>query len=335
MDFKLHTPDQLWETVPPTEYIVSDFLPTGSLAVLSGDAATFKTYLLINIAVAVATGEQWQGRNVKKGNVLIVDEESGDNRLRSRIQENLRGYGIPQGQEVPIFYLTKNNFDASEDKHIKYLEAIIAQHDIKFVFLDSLARITPGLDENNTKTMRPPLDELQAIAQRRNCTIVIIHHNNRSGTYAGAHGLRDAVDYHFEITRANNVITLKADKARDYAEDTLKESYVLSLEDGIFTLTGSQHHANQEQLNKIVEIVRGNPEISMRKLAQELDGNQQKNIEAIKLAEEQGLIKDLIPDSKYKKYVVNNSLEDEIITMFEKSVTVTKALPSVTSNTAK
>jgi RecA-family ATPase len=70
---------------PPIEYIVDKLVTSGSIGVFYGEPGSKKTYSLLSMAVCVASGISWLGYKTAKSIVLVVDEESGENRLSLRL----------------------------------------------------------------------------------------------------------------------------------------------------------------------------------------------------------------------------------------------------------
>jgi RecA/RadA recombinase len=61
-----------------TRWIVQDFIAAGSVAWLYGAPGSYKTFAALDIAMSVATGKPWQGREVSQGAVLFIAAEGGD-----------------------------------------------------------------------------------------------------------------------------------------------------------------------------------------------------------------------------------------------------------------
>ena len=77
-------------------YLVSDILPEGGVSILGGEPGSGKTWLVLVLARDVAGGQLFLGRfTTEQGPVLIIDEESGQNRLRKRMKK----LGIPFGRK--------------------------------------------------------------------------------------------------------------------------------------------------------------------------------------------------------------------------------------------
>ena len=68
------------------QYLVSSILPMGGVCILGGEPGAGKTWVVLTLARDVASGKPFLGKfPTELGAVLIIDEESGRNRLRKRM----------------------------------------------------------------------------------------------------------------------------------------------------------------------------------------------------------------------------------------------------------
>ena len=90
---KLHykTAKELLESdAPPIEYVVDIIIAKG-LIVLSAKSKMGKSWLALQLAVAVASGEDFLGFNTQQGGVLYIDLENAESIARSRLAIILDG----------------------------------------------------------------------------------------------------------------------------------------------------------------------------------------------------------------------------------------------------
>ena len=82
---------------PEIEHIIHGIVTRGSVNLFVGMYGSKKTWSLISAAVCSSLNREWVGHMVKQGNVLIIDEESGDERLSRRLAMAIRGeYGTEE-----------------------------------------------------------------------------------------------------------------------------------------------------------------------------------------------------------------------------------------------
>ena len=74
-----------WKQVPRQHWLVEDIIPEGNVTLLSGDGATGKSLLALQLAVAVATGGHWFGFKPEPGGALYVSAEDEIEELHRRL----------------------------------------------------------------------------------------------------------------------------------------------------------------------------------------------------------------------------------------------------------
>src|SRR5262249_34444 len=72
------------------------------------------------------------------------------------------------------------------------------------VFVDTLARVTAGADENSGKDMGKVLEHCAAIRKATGALVIIIHHSGKDQARGarGWSGMRAAVDFEIEVSKA-------------------------------------------------------------------------------------------------------------------------------------
>src|SRR5262245_4530702 len=79
----VHLPDICYEP-GAQNWLVDQLLPAEGLSVLFGRWKSFKSFVLLDLAMAIARGEPWAGRKVRQGATVYVAAE-GAAGMRKRI----------------------------------------------------------------------------------------------------------------------------------------------------------------------------------------------------------------------------------------------------------
>lgn len=197
--------DELLERkFPPTRWIVEGLIPSEGITILSATPGSFKTWLMLDIALSVTQGHRLFGRyNTQVTGVLIIDEESGARMLNERFKQ-LRA---PRG--LPIAYFSRAGYKVSQD-YIDSLISVCLTRNISLVIFDSLVRLHTG-DENTSKDMAGLFDLFKQLVDN-SISVLIAHHNrksmpgnyNPSGDMRGSSDILAAVDCHLAINRQKN-----------------------------------------------------------------------------------------------------------------------------------
>ena len=83
-----------WEgaPIPPQEWIVPDYIPHKTVTLLSGDGATGKSLLGLQIAVARALAREWIGLLPEPGRTLILSAEDDADEMHRRLDDIRKFY---------------------------------------------------------------------------------------------------------------------------------------------------------------------------------------------------------------------------------------------------
>lgn len=213
--------------IPPPSWIVDQFVSDGGISLISSKPGSFKTMLAIEIAKCVAQGEPLFGVfETKQTKVLILDEESGNGRLKKR-------QAILGSDEAEVAVLSFANVKMSSE----YAEAIIEYceaNGIGFVIFDSLTRFHTA-QENTSQEMSEVLSYFHQIT-KTGIAVLIIHHDPKSGysnpdssnTLRGSGDILAISDVHIALQKdkyTKNKLIVKQLKNRD---DELADDFELA-----------------------------------------------------------------------------------------------------------
>lgn len=221
---------------PPLEWVVESLIPACSVGMLVGAPGSKKTFSMLDLAVRVAAGQDWLGFKTRKSNVLILDEESGPNRMKRRLSGILRAY---KGDgSLPIHFTSLARFDLRSHIDLDNICRLIQMHDARVVILDALVDFMLGADENAVSDVQPVFQSLRRIAEEFQCTIDLIHHLNKMGGYRGSSAMLGSVDFLIKQVseKDSNLITFETEKLRD-GEPVTFYAQIHFGEDGLVWLT--------------------------------------------------------------------------------------------------
>src|SRR3990167_4102406 len=63
--------------LPPPEWLAHHHLPAGGIVGLPCPPSHYKSFVAIDMAMPVATGQPWQGAETRRGHVIYVAAEGG------------------------------------------------------------------------------------------------------------------------------------------------------------------------------------------------------------------------------------------------------------------
>jgi hypothetical protein len=224
----IHSISEAFEPREPKEWLVDKVIPgKGSLALVHGDPGTKKTWAMIHLACCVAGEGEWLGREVTHGPVLIVDEESGHDRLCERVSAVVLGGKMRR--DLPVYWVTMESLKPGWGDDAERLEEVIQVVRPVLVIVDALTDVMTG-DENKVQDVRPLLEVSNVLCKKYGNVWVFIHHDNKSGTSRGSSGIEGKMDASLGVVsdQRSGVITFKSTKGRDtgYVEFTAKAGWV-------------------------------------------------------------------------------------------------------------
>ena len=219
----LHFKNLMGTNFPPVEWKINELIPSEGITILSAPPASYKTWLLLQMALDIAQGKPFLDHfETTPGRVLIVDEENH----QRIIQKRLKALGAPD--DLPIYFLSQEEFVATQDHMMKGIIEICNEHSIDTVFIDSLVRINRS-DENVATKMAGVFRSLRTLCKSGR-SLVITHHERKDGASApsspqnrmrGSSDILAAVDCHLALSRGKDdafQLTLENTKSRDEVE---------------------------------------------------------------------------------------------------------------------
>lgn len=207
--------DILHEETELSNEIIRDFLPDGSLCLLTAPSTHYKTWLALYIAKCVDENIPCLGRDTKYRKVYYVDKENP----KSVVKAYCKKLGINENTNIELWPLWAEKEPPPFPDEV-YLE--IAKEKPLIIF-DSQIRFYPkGTDENSASDMNPFMGFLKRLT-RTGATVLILHHagKSESSEYRGSSDILGGVDIAYTIKKSEDdppILTLKCIKSRFYQE---------------------------------------------------------------------------------------------------------------------
>ncbi len=203
---------------PPNRWTVDGLIPAEGITILSAPPGSYKTWLLLHIITAVASGQKVLGEfSTEPSSVLVIDEENGPRLIQDRLSY------LNVGDNLNIHYRFNTDFIA-DTKKINQVIEFCQSESIKFVTIDSLIRIHSG-NENDAGEMAKVFKQLRKFTNN-GISLLLTHHNRKSGANSGVgsqemRGSSDilaALDCHLSLVRDDDRLKLSQNKIRTTEE---------------------------------------------------------------------------------------------------------------------
>jgi len=232
------------------DWLIAGIVPLGSVMLLAAAGGTGKTTLLYNWALNVALGSPWSGRRCLKGKCLLI---SADEPLCDTSEKlAVIGYAEAGLQPGDISFWETWRF-----AHMKQLEDYIRKERPSLVLIDSLTACLAGMNVDLAKSSAgDAIYGLRDMANSYRCSIVILHHLNKSG------GLRDSTSFVDNVSEVVKLTRSESFDSNEFAIEWLKSrsglvgKHILKRD----PLNYGWHYAGPlggslEELNQVVNVV--------------------------------------------------------------------------------
>ena len=200
--------------LPPLSWCVRGVFPSEGLAAIYGRSGSGKSFLALNMAAAIANGENWFDCRTSQAPVVYVSLE-GEAGLKQRVQawEAHQGNSLPDSLKVMLqpFQITNTN-------DVRDLATVVPAGSVLFV--DTLNRAASTSDENSSKEMGVILEAAKRLQMQIGGLVVLVHHTGKDESKGprGHSSLFAALDAAVEVTQRGNFREWRLAKSKDGAE---------------------------------------------------------------------------------------------------------------------
>jgi len=214
----------------PPPWRIEGLLPQQGLAMFYGQSGAGKSFLLLDLTMAIARGVPfgYDNRKVNRGRVVYILAE-GAWGFRSRVRAYQLHHKLTDADPAPLLVIVAPNFMLSADVD-ELRAAIDAAGGADVIVIDTLNATTPGANENAPDDMGRFLGHCRALQAATRGLVVIIHHSGKDEE-RGARGhssLRAAVDTEVEVSGGGEKFSIAhVTKQRD-GEDSVAVCYRLA-----------------------------------------------------------------------------------------------------------
>lgn len=162
--------------LPIAEPVIDGALRKGEVGLLVGGTKTAKTWTVMHLHCAMATGGRWMGYKCSGGKTLLIDGELSTEAIFRRLAKVKALYGEPE-LDSDILPLRPEPTDI--DGLLSLLEEV-EPNTYSLLTIDPLFRLMPGnADENSQAYVTSLFTKLTAAAIRMNAAILCIHHTTK------------------------------------------------------------------------------------------------------------------------------------------------------------
>lgn len=178
-------------------WLVEDLWGDQAVGFIGGTPKTGKTWLALELAVAVASGQPCLGHYPvrQRGHVLLYAAEDTAAAIKQRVTEIARARGIPDLERLAVGLITEVDLRLDDPAHQRRLELTLAGIKPRLLLLDPLVRLHHG-DENSAAEVSQLLGFLRRVQRDHQLAIVLVHHIRKSSSAQPGQALRGSSDLH-------------------------------------------------------------------------------------------------------------------------------------------
>jgi hypothetical protein len=164
----------------PRQDVVRGLIRRGDVINVIGGPKTRKSFFVMQLALAVANGAEFLGRETIKGKVCLIDNELRGDDLARRLKAMSTAMGLSL-EGVDLLPLRGKLADLSTIR-----ETVLGfQSSYSLVVVDALYKTLPkGTDENSNSDMTAMYVLLDETAEKTDSAMAVVHHTSK-GSQAG------------------------------------------------------------------------------------------------------------------------------------------------------
>lgn len=181
---------------PTPTWLVEHLWASGAVGVIGGAPKACKSWLALELAVAVASGRPCLGRFAvpAPGPVLVYAAEDAPLQIRQRIEQLCQARGAPfHALELDLILEPALRIDRPEP--VERLRATLDLHRPRLLILDPYVRLQ-GADENNATEVAAILATLRELSRTFSLALLLVHHTRKSPGTSPGQALRGSSDFH-------------------------------------------------------------------------------------------------------------------------------------------
>lgn len=169
---------------PPVGFLASPVWPADAYGMLGAEDKAGKTWLMLDLAVSVASGTPWLGRfPCDQGGVVMFLGEGGPRKMLRRLEAIATARGLAV-EDLPIRACYRSPHLTKPD-HLAAIGAELEAWPAKLVELDPLYLAARGASGSDLYAMGEHLSNLQEVVQRSGAALVVSTHYNKTGEGRG------------------------------------------------------------------------------------------------------------------------------------------------------
>jgi hypothetical protein len=203
--------------MPPVDWLVDDMITAHGFSVIYGAPGIGKSFLSIDMSLAIAYGDEWHGRETKKGAVLYIAGEGVGGmgkRVKAWMMHNKK-------KDITDFHVVPQTVKMLEPEGVEAVIETIESFDVPFrlIVIDTLARTlaATGNDENSATDTGLLIEQCNEIQRRCGVAVLAVAHSGKDAGRGlrGSSAVLGGADTVIGMTGGEGLATIKMEKQKD------------------------------------------------------------------------------------------------------------------------
>lgn len=176
------TAREIMKTYPNMrEPLIGGLLRKGEVMNLVAAPKTGKSWAVMQLALALASGGDWLGLPCRKSRVLLIDNELHKETLANRLARVSGAMGIfPEDASLDSFFITPQRGKAKNLRNLAGKLKDFRERQFDVIIIDALYKaLPPEVDENSNGQITDIYNTLDGYAQNIGAAIVLVHHTSK------------------------------------------------------------------------------------------------------------------------------------------------------------
>ncbi|MEI8289778.1 MAG: AAA family ATPase [Verrucomicrobiota bacterium] len=170
------------ETIRPPEELIPGLLHMGTKSMLVGASKCGKTWLLMDLAISVATGTPFLRWECNAGKVLYVNFEIAKPFFRTRLETILRSRGLTTVENLHTLHLRGTSIDFAELTQEITNNSRAERYAL--IILDPIYKATGSRSDGASAAVAKICAQLDIITNQTGAAVVFAHHSNKGNARA-------------------------------------------------------------------------------------------------------------------------------------------------------
>jgi RecA-family ATPase len=170
---------EVLEKLPPlAPELVEGILRKGHKMLISGSSKAGKSFLLMQLAIALAKGREWLGFKCKKSRVLYVNLEIDSASCINRFVEIYKRLGIEPEDDESLYVWNLRGKSMPLDKLMPTLIRRVNGRGFDVVIIDPIYKVITG-DENKATDMAKFTNLFDKLCLKTGVAVIYSHHHSK------------------------------------------------------------------------------------------------------------------------------------------------------------